>query len=86
MTITYKTTDKFPGIKFPVLHKVTYAHTTDGVEARFQHSYRDYQVRAWCENHCTAPFYMHPGYTQDKFVQFEDDGDAFMFALTWGSL
>lgn len=82
--IRYKEMIGFPGIQIPVLHRVVYAHTTDGVAARYQQSYRDYQVREWCKTNCRAPFYMHPGWTLDKFVEFEDDMDATAFALKYG--
>jgi hypothetical protein len=83
MTVTYKTNPAFPGINFPVLHRVVYGQTTDGVAARYQNSYRDYRVREWCNANCRAPFYLHPGWTPDKFVEFEDDADATAFALKW---
>lgn len=85
MTITYKPMVMFPNIQTPVLHRVVYAHTTDGVAARYQNSYRDWQVRLWCQANCRAGFYMHPGWTQEKFVQFEDDQDATWFALHWAA-
>jgi hypothetical protein len=83
MTVTYKTTPNWPGIKFPVLHKVVYAHTIDGVAAQYQNSYKDYLIRKWCEDNCKGRFYLHPGWTTEKFVQFEDEQDAVLFALKW---
>jgi hypothetical protein len=81
--ITYKTTDKFPGIKFPVLHRVVYAKTVDGVQAQYQHSYKDHLVNTWLEDNCKHPYYHSPGYLREKFIEFECDEDAFIFALTW---
>jgi hypothetical protein len=82
--ITYKTTDKFPGIKFPVLHTVVYAYTADDVPARYQRSYKDHLVDTWLKANCKAPYYHSPGYLKEKFIQFEDDEDAVLFALRWG--
>ena len=83
MTITYKTTDKFPGIKFPVLHTVVYAKTVDGVQAQYQKSVLDYRVDEWLNQNCKSPYYHSPGYLREKFIQFEDDAEAVMFALRW---
>ena len=83
MTITYKTTDKFPGIKFPVLHTVVYGKTMDGVQAQWQVSYLDYKVNEWLKANCKNAYYHSPGYLQEKFIQFEDDAEAVLFALRW---
>lgn len=83
MTVTYKTNDAWPGIKFPVLHKVTYAKTMDGVQAQWQISYKDYKVNEWLKENCRSPYYRSPGYLQEKFIQFECDEEAALFALTW---
>lgn len=85
MTITYGTHDNWPGIKFPVLHKVVYAKTVDNVQAMFQRSYKDVLVDAWLKENCRSPYYRSPGYMHEKFVQFEDDKEAVMFALRWGA-
>lgn len=81
--ITYKTDERFPGINFPVLHKVVYAHTTDDVQAKYQRSYRDHLVYTWLESNCRHAYYHSPGYLKEKFIQFEDDHEAVMFALRW---
>jgi hypothetical protein len=83
MTVTYKTNAKFPGINFPVLHKVVYAKTVDHVDAFYQRSYLDHLVDAWLEQNCKHPYYHGPGYLKEKFIQFECDEEAFMFALRW---
>ena len=83
MTITYKTNDAWPGVKFPVLHKVVYARTADGVQAQWQISYKDYKVNEWLKENCKSPYYHSPGYLEEKFIQFEDDEEAAMFSLTW---
>lgn len=75
--------DKFPGIKFPVLHRVVYAKTVDGVQAQYQRSYKDHLVDTWLEDNCKHPYYHSPGYLREKFIEFECDEDAFIFALTW---
>ena len=83
MTVTYKTNDKWPGVKWPVLHKVVYAKTTDRVLALYQRSYKDHLVDVWLKENCRHPYYHSPGYLEEKFIQFEDDEEAFMFALKW---
>lgn len=82
--ITYKTDSAWPGIKFPVLHKVVYAHTTDDVQASYQRSYKDCLVDSWLQSNCRSGYYRSPGYLKEKFIQFEDDEEAVMFALRWG--
>ena len=83
MTVTYKRNDAWPGTKFPVLHKVVYAHTTNGVRAAYQRSYKDHLVDAWLKENCRHPYYHSPGYLTEKFIQFEDDQEAVLFALRW---
>jgi hypothetical protein len=83
MTITYKETTAFPGIKFPVLHRVKYADTSDGVQAQWQISYKDYKVNEWLKENCRSPYYRSPGYLYEKFIEFEDDTEAMWFALRW---
>ena len=84
MTITYTTSDAWPGVKFPKLHKVKYADTVDHVDAFYQRSYLDHQVDAWLKENCHSPYYHGPGYLKEKSIQFEDDREAFIFALRWG--
>jgi hypothetical protein len=81
MTVTYKPMKDFPTVKLPVLHKVIYAYTVDFVQARYQRSYKDCLVDEWLENNCKHPYYHSPGYLNEKFIQFEDDVEAVMFAL-----
>ena len=83
--ITYKTNDAWPGIEFPVLHKVVYAHTVDDVQAAYQRSYKDCLVDSWLAATCKSPYYHSPGYLTEKFIQFEDDEEAVLFALRWGT-
>ena len=82
MTVTYTTNAKFPGVNFPVLHKVVYAKTVDGVQALYQRSYKDHLVDSWLEANCQHPYYHSPGYLKEKFIQFECDEEAALFALT----
>ena len=74
---------EFPKLRIPVLHKVVYAHTIDGVPASYQRSYKDCLVDAWLEDNCRSPYYRSPGYLREKFIQFEDDEEAVLFALRW---
>jgi len=66
-----------------MLHKVVYAKTVDGVLAAYQRSYKDHLVDAWLKENCQHPYYHSPGYLEEKFIQFECDEEAFMFALRW---
>jgi len=84
MTITYKPMEMFPHIKIPVLHKVKYANTVDQVQAQYQRSYKDHLVDTWLKDNCRSPYYHSPGYLKEKFIEFEDDREAVMFALRWG--
>jgi hypothetical protein len=83
MTVTYKTNSKFPGINFPVLHRVVYARTVDDVQARYQRSAKDVQVDNWLRDNCKSGYYHSPGYMYEKFIEFEDDYEAVLFALRW---
>ena len=80
MTITYKDS-KYLGVQVPVLHKIKYADTVDGVQAMFQRSYKDHLVDAWLKENCRHPYYHSPGYMYEKFIEFEDDEEAMWFAL-----
>jgi hypothetical protein len=82
MAITYKAMEMFPNIQVPVLHKVYYSTSTDGVDAKYQTSLLDHQVNEWLRDNCRADYYRST-YHQHKFIQFEDDEDAIMFALKW---
>ena len=84
MTVTYKTLwpDK-PDFKVPVLHRVVYAYTVDGAMAAYQRSYKDVLVNAWLEENCKHPYYHSPGWMSEKFIEFEDDEEAVVFALRW---
>lgn len=70
MTVTYKTNPAFPGVKFPVLHRVHYRR------------HDALHMRTWLEANCQAQWYTAPGWAGD-FVEFEDDEDAVLFALRW---
>lgn len=72
-----------PTVKVPLLHRVVYAHTFDGVPAQWQVSYKDYLVNQWLKDNCQHRYYHSPGYLTEKFVEFEDDEEAVMFALRW---
>lgn len=70
-------------IKFKQLYRIKYADTVDGVLAAYQRSYLDHQVDAWLGENCKSPYYRSPGYLTEKFIEFEDDKEAMMFALRW---
>ena len=86
MTVTYKLVPEFgtnKTIKAPVLHRVVYAHTVDGVPSLWQISYKDYLIANWLEENCKHGYYHSPGYLTEKFIEFECDKDALLFALRW---
>jgi hypothetical protein len=47
----------------------------------YQRSYKDYLVDQWLKDNCRGNYYHSPGYMKEKFIQFEDDHEAVMFAL-----
>lgn len=83
MTVIYKHMAMFPNIQTPILNKVVYAHTTDGTLAAYQRSYKDHLVDVWLKDNCRHPYYHSPGYLTEKFIEFEDDHEAMLFALRW---
>ena len=82
MTITYKPLKIAPTIMVPVLHRVKYADTVDQVLSMYQRSYKDHLVDSWLKYNCKHPYYHSPGYLREKFIEFECDEDAAMFALS----
>ena len=72
MTVTYKPLKMFPEILTHVLHKVKYHINAE-----------DYQLNTWLKENCKGYYYHSPGWMKEKFIQFEDDHDAVMFALRW---
>lgn len=83
MAVTYVPMEMFPNVQVPVLHRVDYAHTLDDVPAQWQVSYKDYRVNEWLKANCKHAYYHSPGYLREKFIQFECDEDAMLFALRW---
>jgi hypothetical protein len=84
MTVTYiKHKTNLGNVKVPKLHRVVYAYTFDGVPAQWQISYKDYLVNEWLKDNCQHNYYHSPGYLKEKFIEFECDEEAFMFALRW---
>lgn len=70
-------------IKFKQLYKIKYADTVDGVQAQWQITYKDYIVNDWLKTNCKSPYYHSPGYLTEKFIEFEDEKEAMLFALRW---
>ena len=70
-------------IKFNKLYNVQYAKTTDGIQAQWQISYKDYIVNEWLKVNCKHPYYHSPGYLEEKFIEFEDEKEAMWFSLRW---
>ena len=80
--VIYNHLPEFNG-KLPKLHKVVYAKTVDNAMAMYQISYKDHLVDAWLKENCRNPYYHSPGYLTEKFIEFECDKDALLFALRW---
>jgi hypothetical protein len=80
--VIYNHLPEFNG-KLPKLHKVVYAKTVDNAMAMYQISYKDHLVDAWLKENCRKPYYHSPGYLTEKFIEFEDDKEALLFALRW---
>lgn len=84
MTITYTTDDKWPGLRFPKLHRVVYDRRIhESVPAVYHRSYKDHLVEQWLKSNCKSAYYHSPGYLHEKFIEFEDDAEAVAFALRW---
>jgi hypothetical protein len=72
ITYTYPFPEHAPTLKVPNLHEVYY-------NSRFTNG----EVYRWCRENTRAPFYTAPNWTGKYLVQFEDDADAVMFALSF---
>ena len=73
-------------VKFPVLHRIVYdRRLNESVLAGYQRSLKDVKVDAWLSENCRSSYYHGPGYIHEKFIEFEDDVEATMFALKWGA-
>lgn len=87
MTITYKSVPEFgtnKTIKVPVLHRVVYDQRIhESIPAVYQRSYKDHLVCAWLEENCKHPYYHSGGWHKEKFIEFECDQEAILFALRW---
>lgn len=71
-------------LKFPVLHRVVYdRRENEPIMAMWQRSYKDHLVDEWLATNCQSSYYHSPGYVQEKFIEFEDDEEAVLFALRW---
>ncbi len=66
------------------MHKVVYDYTSDRVLAQYQRSYKDHLVDEWLKTNCKGNYYHSPGWTTEKFIEFEDGKDAMWFSLRWG--
>ena len=80
MTVTYQTNSM--GFQVPVLHRVVYARNLE-MPAQYQRSYQDHLVDEWLRENCRHPYYHSPGWMREKFIQFECDQEAMLFALRW---
>ena len=65
------------------LHTVVYDKLSTGQMAGHIRSLLDDNVDRWLEEHCQGRYYHNPGWTDTKYIQFEDSRDAMLFALRW---
>jgi hypothetical protein len=65
-------TDLASDFEVPVLHKIAYPNLPP---------MQIFVMSYWLKENCEGAYYQSPGYTDNYFVQFEDDEDAVMFAL-----
>ena len=90
MTITYvkKKLGTETTINSPVLHKVVYGirepFNPNGLWFTNRHPQQP-EIDAWVKENCKNPYYHSPGWTDEYFIQFEDDEEAMMFALRWAA-
>jgi hypothetical protein len=70
-------------VNFKKLYKVKYADTVDGGLAMHQRSYKDHLVDEWLKENCEYGYYHSPGYLKEKFIEFENKNEAFIFAMRW---
>jgi hypothetical protein len=69
------------GITVPVLHKIYYGKLLPPGNWRGQEEQR--LIEQWLSENCQSAFYHSPVYLNDKFIEFEDDAEATLFALRW---
>lgn len=65
------------------LYKVVYGLTENKVQAQYQRSYKDWLIDQWLEDNCERGYYHSPGWTTEKYIQFQSELDATLFALRW---
>ena len=65
------------------MYKVVYDKTAEDIISMYQRSYKDHLVDEWLKEHCRGLYYHNPGWTKEKFIEFEHNEDAVWFALRW---
>lgn len=81
MTVTYK--KNILDLDVPVLHKVVYHYIDDYEPIFFGYSFKDIEVNEWLKQNCCHGYYHSPSYMREKFIEFECDQEAMLFALRW---
>ena len=82
MAKTYITSPILPNLSYPKLHKIVYCSRNKYSPLTTEYQEISANIRRWCEQHCKEPYYVSPGWTDEIFVEFEDDEEAMMFALS----
>ena len=65
------------------LHRVVYHRLDSDVVADYSRTLKDYCVNQWLISECRGQYYHSPPYLFEKFIEFENESDAVMFALKW---
>lgn len=82
MTVTYR--QNCVGVRVPVLHRVHYRlFQPRETLSTYDYALRQHQLHEWLEINCQHRYYRSPPWQDVKFVEFEDDQEATIFALRW---
>lgn len=81
MTVTYR--KNILDLDVPVLHKVVYDYIDDSEPIFTRYRSKDIVVNEWLKQNCRHGYYHSPPHMREKFIQFECDQEAVLFALRW---
>lgn len=82
MTITYHSSP-FGDFEVPILIKVNYGEITQGgVNLATLIDEQD-MIDDWLKENCHHRYYHSPSWSGQRFIEFECDQDAMLFALRW---
>ena len=66
-------------------HRVVYHRygEGDGMLAGHLRTIKDDNVDQWLRENCRGGYYHNPPWRREKFIEFDNEQDAVMFALRW---